>query len=363
MFISKKYGIKTLGEYSYVLAILTPLTILGSLQLKSYLLTAKSDIKSQAKWLRLIFPMTLIILSSLILVWFQPVFITIYLALAFIKWGEIWSDLANGLTQLETGLSKVNKSIFIRYLSLSITLFFIWMLNFELTLTLIILAIVSCIIAIQDYYQSGLDMIRAERIGSYKTFKTTLSLSLSALLTALLVNIPRYILKEYYSIETVGLFSVLFYYYVIPSMVINFSCQGLIQNMATISSHRLFLLITTLTIGVLAFSYFLVLHFFGEQITGLLYNSRMVLSSKISLLIAISFFLGGVSSAMHYTLLGKNIYGIQLKTNILSSLLCLVSGFYLIAKFEIIGAFISFILGLLVQLTMYINTYLKFKNE
>ena len=364
IFISKSYGIRLLGEYSYVLAILTPVIVLGGLQLKSYLLTkAAPDIKGQAKWLRIFFPTVLLTLTLITLIWVEPLLVPIYLPLAFIKWSELWSDFANGIVQLDTGLSQVNKAIFLRYLSLFSALVLVWILKLELTMALASLAIVSCLVAISDHYKSGLNQVPIVRLGSRETFKTTISLSLSALLTALLVNIPRYILKEYHSVEVVGLFSMLFYYYVIPSMVINYACQGLLKQMKDLSSHPYFLVMTISSLGIIAISYFVALKFFGGQITKSIYETSTVWSLELSVLIAGAFFLGGLASIMHYALMGRNIYEIQLKTNILSSLLCLISGLFLIAKYGVIGAFISFILGLLVQSGVYIIAYSKLKNE
>jgi O-antigen/teichoic acid export membrane protein len=364
IYISKTYGISVLGEYSYALAILSPLTVLGGLQLKSYLLTkTDSDIKRQVKWLRFSFSSGLLLLALLTLLWLEPWIVSIFLPLALLKWSELWSDLAHGFMQLESGLVQVNKAIFIRYSAAFLCLVFIWALDLDLKMGLGIIALMSCLVAFIDHFKSGLNQVPMIVRDSRPTFNTTLSLSLSALLTALLLNIPRYLLKEYHSMEMVGTFSMLLYYYVIPSMVVNYACQGLLKQMNGLSHHRAFLPFTMMTIGILSLCYFVVLYLSGNQMTTALYGTSPEWDLQLTLLITGTFLLGGLASIMHYALLGRNIYGIQLRTNIVSACTTLICGLLLIGKMAVVGAFISFILGLLIQSTVYIIAFSKLKNE
>lgn len=364
IYISKTYGIGLLGEYSYALAILTPLTVLGGLQAKSYLLTAsKSDIKSQVKFLRFVVPTLLLLIAGLVIFWLEPSLLPLFLPLAIIKWSELWSELAYAFMQLDSGLEQVNTAIFIRYAAAFLCLLAIWKFDTDLKLALGLLALVSCLVAGFDHVRSGLNLVPMKKLDSQQTFLTTLSLSMSALLTALLVNIPRYLLKEYHSLEIVGMFSVLFYYYVIPSMLINYSCQGLLKQMKDLTHRTTFLPLTLISIGLMGVGYFFVLYLFGDDLTSALYGNSPVWDFTLAALIASTFVLGAIASIMHYALMGRNIYHIQLKTNIVSALCTLISGYLLIGQMGLTGAFISFIFGLSVQSIVYIFAFSRLKNE
>src|SRR5690606_22532029 len=56
--IAQKYPDQTLGIYSYILAIITPLFVMSSLQLRTYLITSKeTELEGRLKWLRLAVPL------------------------------------------------------------------------------------------------------------------------------------------------------------------------------------------------------------------------------------------------------------------------------------------------------------------
>lgn len=361
IYISKNFGITVLGEYSYALALVTPLTVLASLQLKTYLLTkSRNDLRSQSKWLRLIFPLILFSLSLLALTQIEPWVLPLFIPMVFVKWGELWSDLAYAIWQLESGLAQVNLAILIRYSGLFLLLLLLWVYQAQFSSTLKVLALSSIAFALLDNHRSGLAKIPITVKESAETFKVTLSLSFSALLTSLLINIPRYFLKEFHSVETVGMFSILFYYYVLPSLGINFICQGLLKHFVELKQKVVIKLMLTLL--VLSGAYLLVLKLIGMEVTEFLYGRTPNWGHGEAIYIALTFLFGSVASIMHYILMGQNIYHVQLKTNILSVLITTVSGLLLIQSYGISGAFISFLLGLVCQSLIYLFIFMRLKR-
>jgi O-antigen/teichoic acid export membrane protein len=364
IFISRHYPSESLGSYSYILALITPLFVLGSLQTRSYLLTQKSDpTLGELKWLRLLFPSLLFIVGFLYVIIFERNTVLLYLALAGIKWGELWSDLSYGKWQYHQGLQRVNQALITRYLFLLSILTLASFIKLKLETFLLILAMMSLIIGLVDYILCGLDKIPLRAKGSKTIFLTTLSLSASALLTALIVNIPRYQLKGFHSMEVVGSFTLLFYYYVIPSMILNYLCQGLLKEFKEIFGVKKRLLFYGFIILLVTAIYSGILFMLGEDFNHLVYKRKLLWNKEIIILISASVLIGNLSSLFHYVLMSKNIYSIQLKANLASSVITLVSGMILIREMGLIGAFLSFILGLLVQLITYAITFNRIKHE
>lgn len=362
IFISRTYGINSLGEFSYALAVVTPLTVLAGLQIRSYILTASDRIK-QSKWLRIVFPPIVYIVAILFMSFYEASALTLFIPLIILKWGELWSEYCQANSQLKHGLKPVIGSLLFRYILLFLTLTYTFHHQASLGNLIYLVGIVSIAIAALDTKWSGVHQEKALSLGSLKVFKTTLSLSVSALFTSLLVNIPRYILKESHGAEELGAFTILFYYYVIPSMIINYCCQAILGQLANFSRNgSVMTKILTILIS-LSLILFLTLNYYGNEINDLVYNQKTHWQTNTFALVSAIFFLGGLASFLHYLLMSRQIYNIQLKTNILSMLATLFVGYFIIPQQGIQGAFLSFLSGILIQSFVYLVTYLKLRND
>jgi O-antigen/teichoic acid export membrane protein len=361
--ITRTYGVESLGTYSYALAIVTPVSVLGSLQLKSFFLTKRDHhLAGQIKWLRFSFLTTLLIASGIIVTFLEPWLLPLFILICVLKWGEAWSELSHTLWQAETGLEKVTSSLFIRYGFLIIILMLLLSLDFSLVEGLLALAVGSLLIALRDNIISPLKNVKFTRAGSAQTFFTTFSLSLSALLTALLVNVPRYQLKELKTLEEVGGFTLLFYYYVLPSMVINSTCQGLLkefQDFGKVPRVMSKVIGSTFLLSVLLFSFLLL---FGKELTFAVYQTIPEWNFLLVALICLALFFGSTASILHFLLLGAGIYDIQFKANLVSCAVTTGMGFLLIPSMGITGAFISFVTGLLIQSIVYIFKFRRLNH-
>ena len=354
IFIARNYSGQVLGNYSYILAIITPLFVLSSLQLRTFLITSKErDLEARLKWLRLIVPIASFTFGLLFILIFEEQSLWPYLLITLIKMGEIWSDLAYGIWQKHQGLKKVNFALCFRYLILLLVLIAASQLKTTFFVLLMTLAGLSVMIGAIDYFACGLNKIPVRSAGTLKIFLTTFSLSLSSLLTALLVNIPRYQLKQFFDVDEVGVFTLLFYYYVIPSMIINYCCQGLLKEFTKIVSAWRTIAFFLCGLVLISIGYYIILIAGGDEINKWLYNREIAWGQEIVMYITFSFLLGSAASFLHYALMALNIYHVQLKTNVLSAMTTLIIGFLLIPHSGIQGAFISFMGGLLVQLIVY----------
>lgn len=361
--VSRQYGVTILGEFSYALAIVSPIIVMANLQLKSYYLSHPGKINvGNILWLRLSSLGLALAIPSLLFSLVEPWILSVYVMIFFLRTGEQWSELSQLLWQSEGELGKVNLSLFTRYIILLMILTFGYQEKIQFHELIVTLAISSLGIGIADHLIGPLKTVSLKIKGSQKILKDTLFLSTSSLMTALLINIPRYFLKEFHSLETLGQFSVLFYFYVIPIMVINFVCQALLKDFSEIFSNRKSLSPLILGIILLGIIYALILEFLGEEITNTLYGHLYTLDKNVPIIIALLFIAGGIASVFHYLLLALGNYQIQLKTNIVSSAITLIFSWCLIPSLGQQGAFFSFLCGLLVQSMSYAYVFYKRKR-
>lgn len=362
IFISKKFGLTELGQFSFVISILSPISILAGLQLRSYSIsTDKIEIFEQVKSLRLIFPAILFFVTGLLIHFLQPEFTLLYLLLVLLKWSELWSEASYSLWQVKKNLDKVSSSLLIKYstfLFLLLLLFFIPIKDFTIFFTLVSLFFVTA--AALEGKMSGLSDIRF-RGNLSPLIKTGLSLSLASLLTSLLVNVPRYFLKQQYSVEEVGTFSALFYFYVIPSMAINYTCIALIKEMKkTLNLGNLCKLLLFVALSALVLM--LLLTYQGPQLMLILYSLEIPWQAGYPEAISLCFFFGGVSSVLHYLLMSHQVFSIQLWTNVVSALSTLAASAILIPAYSVTGAFYALLSGLILQSLVYFIFVVK-SNE
>ncbi len=360
--ISKTTGLGFLGDFSFVLSLLTPLTILGSLQLKNYYLTkTNGETWSKVVRLRLLFPATLYLLFLMVM-WIsgQDLFHLI-LPLTLIKASELWSELCQMRWQKVGNLHKVSTSLSFRYIVLSVICLtsYFQFIHFSLFW---MLALVSLVIAFVDFIASPFSLRANDLQGINQTFKTPLALSLSAVFTSCLVNVPRYILRINHTDQTLGLFTALFYFYVIPSMFINFSLQGVIHRMQNLLNSGLIKISgAVLTINAVALFFFL--ESYAQVLMLKLYSVQETWLFSYSLLLSALFLIGGLNTILHFTLYSLNIYHIQLKATLMALVVTTSLGMWMIQSDAIIGALFSFLAGLLLQFLIYTFAYLAKKNE
>lgn len=363
IFISRNFSALELGSYSYLLAFITPLFVLGSLQARSFLLTNETHLLAgELKWLRISFP-TFLFISGLAFVYGSEASSPgLFILIALLKLGELWSDLSYGMWQFHGKLHRVNQALIIRYSTLLMMLLIAGLMNSRIEELLFSLACGSVLIGVADYFLSGLSKVPLKIKGSKKIFATTLSLSGSALLTALLVNIPRYQLKTYHSVEMVGEFTLLFYYYVLPSMLLNYACQGLLKEFKGIFAEKnvFFRTVGMLFLTTLLYAAILVLA--GNELNNHLYARTFTWNDEVILLVLLTVLAGSISSLLHYILMASNTYHVQFLTNLASSITTFTAGMALIPSYGVQGALMSFLAGLLIQLIIYLVTFFRLKT-
>jgi hypothetical protein len=228
--ISKTKGIEALGELSFFMSVITPFAILGSLQLKNYYLTKNvKDVWQEILFLRLTFSNAVFLTFLVTILIIKPSSWPLSISLTVLKATESWSELCQMRWQKKNELLKTSASVAGRYLvSIIICAYFLF---YDSDFSIYgVLALFGIMFAIFDTIANPIDL--RETVKSWSTFKIVFKLSSSSLLTALLVNLPRYLLKNFGGDASIGIFTALFYFYVIPTMLINIGLQGVIHQIS-----------------------------------------------------------------------------------------------------------------------------------
>jgi O-antigen/teichoic acid export membrane protein len=354
--ISKVRGTEALGELSFLLSLIGPVSILSGLQLKNYYLSKKvGDDWREILFLRLIFSNAVFFIFIIIILITQPALSEVALSLTLIKGSESWSELCQMRWQKKNQLIKISLSLLGRYLIGIMICCCYLVYNHNIPLYPI-LAFFGLLFAFFDTIVDRFHL--SDWSLPSGTFKVVLKLSGSALLTSLLINLPRYLLKNFHGGSSLGIFSAMFYFYVIPTMLINIGLQGVMHQLSSILDKGL-VRIGVSFIFVCSLILFTTLHILGTDFMRSIYSINIEWNILYSLLITASFFFGGLNSLFQYSLLGLNIYNVQLLTSLTAFSCVTLLGLWLIPGWGILGAFASFLLGLLVQFSLYCYFYLK----
>jgi hypothetical protein len=356
--ISKTKGIEALGELSFFMSLITPFAILGSLHLKNYYLTKNDkDIWEEILFLRLTFSNAVFLIFLVAILIAKPSLWMLSVSLTALKASESWSELCQMRWQRRSELLKTGVSLAGRYLvSIIICAYF---LLYDSDFAIYgVLAVVGIVFAILDTLVEPIHLRNAKR--SLPTFKIVIKLSFSALLTALLINLPRYLIKSYNGDASLGIFTALFYFYVIPTMLINISLQGFVHKINLFLEKGL-IKIGFILIAICTLLFFSSLQLYGPMIMLKLYSIRMPWTLFHTVLLSALFLFGSLTTLMQFSLYGLNIYHVQLRASLLAFLIAALTGFWLVPNYGILGAFSSFLSGLLIQFCLYTYSYMAKK--
>jgi O-antigen/teichoic acid export membrane protein len=364
IYISKQFGVQSLGEFSYALAIVSPLVILSGLQLRNYCLTQKDiGLFAKAKSIRLVFSLISIIALALWSSIFSPFGVSIIALVALIKFSELWSDLCFGFFQNKSRLGTVALFQSLKYGSLISVMLAGMYFSVEMSFWtfLLLFSIFLFLTAIIDYVYSGLSKLGWDWAWDKQMLKTTFYLSLASFLTTFSINIPRYFLEHYLSLSEVALFSGLFYFYLIPHLGFNYLNIAFLKKMSDKLTGKAFVGICLLLV-LLSSVCFFVLDFYGTQLLKLLYNLDVEWTRVHSVLLSYLVFISGMLSFLYYYLLSAQIYEIQIKANLGALLVTFFFSWYLVPEMGVVGGLYSLSLANSFLAIIYLWRFFSHKN-
>lgn len=367
VFITKFGNIEDLGDYTYALAIISPIILFFSFDLRRVLATSQED-KFYSYFTNRIIHLLIgifIIMSVCYLISDNRVWYLTF-ALCTYKFFEYISDIIFGYYQQLNDIERVGISQFFRGI-LNIVFFGVtYVLTNNLLMSIFAMNISMIIILIKnDLKNINLDLNKLFESINKKSFieiiKDNLSLSFSLLIVSLIVNIPKLYLEHFQTAKELAYFSGIYYIITIVNLVTNpilIILSNRFKHAYSKSLEYLKLVVYKILIYSSIFSSLIIvlLIICSKDILILLYNPEFTnyyLSFNI-LLISIIFSVQNGILGLSLITIRKNRQ--QLVINLLNFIISLVVGGLLIYFFSVLGAALTILVNRILALICLFST-------
>ena len=352
--INHFYGADTLGKYSFIQAIISPLALFFHLQLK---VLATLELKIKEKFSQYI---SIYVLSES--VFFIVVLIIglilkqtiLFYAFAIFKIFESLNWLVQGYYQSKNDfynsfLIAISRSI--------IVLLIIWIVlfnNFPLYTSFLIIGLVWLLLFLFfDLQKIKKDKCRIKLIANFSLLKPLIlsgaSLSIINSFDALIVAIPRYFIKGYFDDIELGKFTMVLQFFIASTIfVVSVGHPFLVKLKNHLEKNDMVAFskeVKKTGLVFLVFSVLIILFFMitGKFIMKLVWGEEYVYLSKYLTLSMIGIVPLFLSSIFVYAINSLRFFSIHLKYYPFVILSAVLFGFFLIPKFGIAGAIITII--------------------
>lgn len=364
------------GQYSYALAVTAPVILFLNLQLRNYQATdATNDFKfNQYLCLRIIMMATAyLIIASIAL--FNYDNINLMLVVLFIGLAKVFesiSDVYYGLFQKHEQMHYISKSTMFRGI-LSVVVLTIVMLVTESIVWGSLAVAISWLALLLIYdLRNGFNLVGSLDIqfglirNAFRTIEwngikrmawITLPLGVVATLDSLNSNIPRYFLQGYGGEEVLGYYAAISYFMIAGGTVVTAMLQAVSPKLASAYHSNLELYKKTLAqltamSGILGLLGILIAGVLGQPILNLLYGPEYAAYHNVLTMIMVASAIWYIASCLSIALTVSRMIKVQMPIYILSCLSVLGASFYLIPKYELIGAAVSVCIGMLIRATV-----------
>lgn len=372
-YLSRQWGVELAGDYSYSLAILTPVFLLAYQSYRTVIVTdsySKGNIES---YLRLRLIVTFVcFLGSIIYLFFTTALHEklIFIFVFMIKVLEGTVDLIYAYLQKNKDM-KIQAKLLISRCILGIAAFILGSLFFEkyegsFVILLIFWMVFIVLVELKEISINFKLVFKGSLTDDLYRFidilKITYPLVLSSIIGALLYNIPRYSLVYNYNTEMLGYFSIITSF----SIGLNLLCASLGQSslpwlVVAKKSVKKFSIISFLLIFVVLVSSILIssiTYFYGELILKLIfkisYNNKIFFNM---MLLLTPLYIGQILSFISNSLL---LFKTSLYVNLFGLFIAAILAIPLVKEYQILGAgYLMAVIGL-IQIIGYGYSILKY---
>ncbi len=364
--ISRKLGLEELGLFALGLSITAPIALFFGLQFRMKLsaLPADSiDWDAFARTRSLLSILCFAISSVIAVLFLEQSKWLIVMVVSLVKSVEMNSDFSFAVLQKHkrldlVGLCQIGKSIIA-------VIAFLFCIDFGL-----IYACASLAAVYLGFYLI-VDLPLANRYQTFsliapvtfnrlkKVFLAALPLGLSALFISLNANIPKYFIEYHIGSEGLAIFSILFYFFVFNSLLVNSIGQRELvtlsdlytKNIDQYINHALKIigLFVLLGLGTLGFGLL-----FGVHFLKLVYGPQLDISQVTMLNFMLLVLAGSFQSATVFVILGLQIFKEQFTTTVFTAFLTLVLSYFIVPKLGIEYSALPLALSLLVHGILYL---------
>jgi O-antigen/teichoic acid export membrane protein len=356
------------GQFSFGLAIATPFFVFLSLQVRTIYVT---DVENHYKighllGTRLLTSFGALICICILIFILENFMITqqflIVFLISLIKFIESLDDIFHAVFQKQGLFRTIGFSLLVRgsmyLLSSLISLFYI---N---NLTIVLLSMIVCLTGITAFdfkkvYALTSLKLKFRRAFSLKLANISLPLGIGVALIALIETSPRFFISKYFGDEILGVFTILIYFTLAGSIVVNSLGQASMSKLA-MSFHTNIKLFKKQVLYLICAAILISLGLgtgswiFGSYVLRSLFNLNNIDYTHlltISLLLSSTQYL---SSVLGYALTAAKKYKIQPFVLSCSYGISLLSSLYLIPNYQLLGGILSLNLAYLIQLVAFL---------
>ncbi|OBW58434.1 hypothetical protein A9986_05725 [Solibacillus silvestris] len=375
--ILARFGtVEELGIYSLGLAITAPIVIFFSFELRTLLATESKNEMNFGQYfgsrvVHLIISYFTIVLIAIIYSNDSKVIAAILL-IGMIKVFEALSDICMGLFQKKQRIDIIGKSQLYKGLLSIITFSAIYIPTQSLVISLIGLLLVMIIRLftfdlknLKKYVETFLIFDNS----SIKLMKYALPLGIASLISSLITNVPKYLLEYQVGIEAVGIFSALYYILVACNMLITpisllaapriANTLDNKDNVNFIKENIIFSLFSVIAFLII----FIPVYLYSEWVITFLYGEEYILYSQVFVIITLSLLFGFLNAFYSLSTIAARIIKIQPIFKFFLSLIIIISSYYFINEFGIMGAAYALILTRSIETLFYIILLVYIANK
>nr|WP_249436140.1 oligosaccharide flippase family protein [Paenibacillus sp. Marseille-Q4541] len=366
--ISKLGNVSMVGEYSLALAITAPIILFLNFQLRNFQATDAKNEYSFKDYLTLRIGMLIIAFIILISISilsnysFHQAMIILTIGLAKII--ESISDIYFGLFQKKEHMNFISYSMITKgigsVLVISLVLYWSQNLLYATGSMVIIWFLILVFVDIKNQSRfieekNKTQFSKSNILNLKRLLQMTLPLGIVATLDSLINNIPRYFLERVSGPEYLGYYSGIAYI-----MIAGGTFMGAMLQASSPSMSRLFhsdihlfskkvkkLTLYSIMIGVFGI---LISASMGKWILTLMYNREYGYFNNVFILIMIASLFWYISSTLGAALTASRFIKFQVPIFLISGILVLLFSFILIPRYNMIGAAICIIIGMMTRM-------------
>jgi O-antigen/teichoic acid export membrane protein len=379
--LTKRTSPEAVGQFSYALALTTPIMLFASLKLRSAQATDQRHEYSfgdywSLRLLTTLLAMVIIVVLALVNHSKQGLFGVIAIV-GVAKGVESLSDIIYGLFQQHERMDLISKSMIARgLLALVIALVSLLLMPSVIILAVSLLLSWSIVLFLHDAPNAKL--LLAERSDSCRIIPKlsrsrlqrltllTLPLGASIAIGSLYNNIPRYIIEHSLGTSSLGIFSALAYFMIFGGMIFTALAQSVIPRLARYYAEAnylgfrqiLFKLIGLgFSIGLFGVIIALVM---GKRFLNIFYTEIYAAHSSLLVLFMIANLVDFTFLAIASAVNAMRHFRIQVVIASISTLIMAPACFVLVGKIGLEGAAYSMIISKTVEAIMYLYVFNKF---
>ena len=375
--IAKFTNPENVGQYSFAVALVTPLLMFSQMQLRSIIATDYTNNYSFSNYLCF----RIIALSSLLVVIIVSSFIffndsitrLVVIAVCLSRIFESLGDICFGLFQKVHRMDFISKSMCIKGVLSIILLSIVMLRTRNLVLSILSISVSNLLIFIiydiRNIKSFTNCNIKIDWIKSKNIFTISYPLGIVLAITYFQGSVPRFIIKYYHGNSSLGFFSAISYVVVIGNffiMSIGHSVVSRLGNYYTTNlKYFIVLLLKFLLIAVIMGTATIILGiFFGKQFLTLIYKPEYAEYSNEFNILLISVAFSYVASVFGVAITSAKFYKPQVPQNILVIICTIISGLILIPNNGIRGGAETLIIANIARcLTSGILTYIVIHKQ